>query len=170
VRQATIDNLVAALAADDGVSRQRARELLVEIGKPSVAALVKTLEKPSARMRWEVAKALSEIKDPAAAPAMVQALEDKSFGVRWLAAEGLIALGHDGLIPLLEALVQHSNSAWLQEGAHHVLRTLAQKSLPVSVVPVLKALDDVEPAIEVIQPAKTALAGLRHTLEAQAGS
>ncbi len=48
-----------------------------------------------------------------------------NLGIRWLAAEGLIGLGEAGLRPLLEALVHHSDSAWLREGAHHVLKALA---------------------------------------------
>jgi HEAT repeat protein len=160
---ATISRLIAALADDDRVTRQRARESLVEIGGSAVTPLTEALAKSNERVRWEAANALSEIGDPAAAPALVRALEDNSFGVRWLAAEGLISLGHEGLSPLLEALVEHPESAWLRQGAHHVLRILAEEGLHDHVTSVLKALEDIEPAIEVIQPAKAALDELKQT-------
>lgn len=160
---ATISRLIAALADDDRVSRQRARESLVEIGVVAVTPLTEALAKSNERVRWEAANALSEIGDPAAAPALVGALEDNSFGVRWLAAEGLIALGYEGLRPLLQALVDRPESAWLRQGAHHVLRILAEEGLHDHVTSVLKALEDIEPAIEVIQPAKAALDELKQT-------
>lgn len=160
---AKISDLIVALADQDWVTRQRAREALVEIGKPAVVPLIKALEKPGERVRWEAANALSEISDPKAAPAMVSALEDDSFGVRWLAAEGLISMGREGLGPLLQALVEHSQSVWLREGAHHVLRILAEEGLHAQIASVLNALEDIEPAIGVIQPAKAALNALRQT-------
>jgi HEAT repeat protein len=160
---ATIGKLIAALADGDWVTRQRARESLVEIGKPAVAPLTEALAESNERVRWEAANALSEISDPTAAPALVKALEDNSFGVRWLAAEGLISLGREGLSPLLEALVEHPESAWLRQGAHHVLRILAEEGLYDHVTSVLQALEDIEPAIEVIQPAKAALDDLKQT-------
>jgi HEAT repeat protein len=160
---ATISRLIAALADDDRVSRQRAREALVEMGGAAVPSLTKALAESNERVRWEAANALSEIGNPAAAPALVGALEDNSFGVRWLAAEGLIALGYEGLRPLLQALVDHPESAWLRQGAHHVLRILAEEGLHDHVTSVLKALDNIEPAMAVIQPAKAALDELKQT-------
>ncbi len=108
-------------------------------------------------MRWEAVKILGEMLDPAAAPALVEALRDAQSGVRWLAAEGLIALGPSGLEPLLQALVKHSDSAWLREGAHHVLRDLARGNLEKVVRPVLTALEDIEPSLEVPWAAEAAL-------------
>ena len=84
-----IDNipaLVAALAHDDPVERNHVREALVAIGTPAVKYLVKLLSDPESHIRWEAAKALWPIGDPAAAPALVKALEDKDTDVRWLAA------------------------------------------------------------------------------------
>jgi HEAT repeat protein len=158
--QATIGALIAALADDDGLVRQRARESLVDMGEPAVAPLIEALTDPNDKVRWEAAKALSEIGSPAAASALVRALRDKSFGVRWLAAEGLITLEREGLTPLLQALVQHSDSIWLREGAHHVLRILAGKGLYAQVAPVLAALEDTEPVLEAPLAARAALGKL----------
>jgi hypothetical protein len=160
---ATIDTLIGGLAEPNGLKRRDARVKLVEIGKAAVPALVETLADPREQVRWEAAKALSQIGDPIAAPALVKALEDENFGVRWLAAEGLITARRNGLQPLLQALVHHSDSAWLREGAHHVLRSLiGEPGLHDLIAPVLTALDDVEPVIEVPPTAQGALDAMLH--------
>jgi HEAT repeat protein len=163
----TIPALIAVLSGNDGSARQEARESLVDIGGPAVAPLMEALAAPDSnfRLRWEAAKALSQLEDPKAAPVLVTALEDESFGVRWLAAEGLISMGRDALAPLLEALVQRSDSAVLREGAHHVLRMLNENGLHAQLVPVLAALEDVEPIVQVPVAAHTALDALKYSNE-----
>lgn len=159
-----IDALIAQLDEDSRITRQRARVALVDIGHPAVDPLIKTLLNPKSdeRLRWETAKALSEIADPSAAPALVKVLEeDWSFGVRWLAAEGLISMADRGLPTLLEALIDRPESAWLREGAHHVLRVLAAEGLHLELAPVLSALEDIEPVIELPLAASTVLTSLR---------
>jgi HEAT repeat protein len=157
---AAIRALMDTLCDRDTLKRHRARLSLIDIGSPAVPYLIQALEDLDSEecVRWEVAKALSDIGDPAAAPALVGVLgQDEHFGIRWLAAEGLIAMGRNGLIPLLNALIQHSDSAWLREGAHHVLRILAGRGLYTYVAPVLTALEDIEPAVEVPTAARAAL-------------
>ena len=163
---AAIRALMDALCDRDTLKRHRARLLLVDIGSPAVPYLVQALEDPDAEecVHWEAAKALSDIGDPLAAPALIGILgQDEHFGIRWLAAEGLIALGRTGLVPLLNALIQRSDSAWLREGAHHVLRILAGRGLYAQVAPVLTALEDIEPAVQVPPAARAALDALSRT-------
>jgi HEAT repeat protein len=154
-----INSLIAELADDHGSARHDARESLVMIGKPAVAPLIAALQHPNWRIRWGAAKALGQIGDSAAADALVKTLEDERSGVRWLAAEGLIALECDGLATLLEALIHHSDSEWLREGAHHVIHSLAEQvpDLGHLLAPVSAALDDIEPVLEVPPAARTAL-------------
>lgn len=158
----TIRNLMTTLTSKDGLARKRAREELVEIGKPAVPYLLEALKDKRTYVRWEAAKALSELGDPRAAADLVAALTtDDDPGIRWLAGEGLIAIGREGLAPLLEALVAHGESVWLREGAHHVLNVLAKnEKLPKQVVPVLQALHGPAPSIEVPRAAKMALGAL----------
>jgi HEAT repeat protein len=157
-----IARLIRQLGHEDGLQREKARNVLVDIGHPATESLIGVLRGPNELVRWEAAKALSQIADPQAAPSLVRALEDSSFGVRWLAAEGLISTSRAGLLPLLEALVHHSDSAWLREGAHHILRTLAtEENLHDLLAPVLLALNDTEPALEVPPAAQSALDELR---------
>ncbi len=76
------------------------------------------------------------------------ALKDEEFDVRWLAAEGLVRMEAAGLDPLLHALMTETDFH-LREGAHHVIRNQVEEKLRECVAPVLSALEDVVPALEV---------------------
>lgn len=154
----SIASLIAMLNNEDGLTRTHARESLVKMGTAAVPSLIQTLTDPQDRLRWEAAKALSQMSDLRAASALVKALDDDNSGIRWLAAEGLVTLGWAGLIPLLEALQQYPNSVRLRDGAHHVLGSLAKKSPGASIIiPVLAVLEDTEPAIQLPLVAHAAL-------------
>jgi HEAT repeat protein len=89
---------------------------------------------------------------------LVKTLEDNDPGIRWMAAEGLIRAEQAGLPPLFEALLEHSESTWLREGAGHVLRILAKnEKLPSQAEPVLQALQGAASDIETPRAAKIAL-------------
>ena len=152
-----VDSLVAALASPDRVTRQTARETLVAVGHPAVGPLIPLLGDRHDHVRWEAAKSLSEIGDPAAAPALVKTLEDRDAGIRWLAAEGLITMRRACLKALLEALIDRPDSLLLREGAHHVLHDLAKKGLADGALPVLAALEGIEPTATVPGAARRAL-------------
>lgn len=158
---AAVPALIDALASQDGVLCQNARAALVALGAAATPRLIEALERAGDRVRWEAAKALVEIGSPTAAAALVRALEDDNGAVRWVAAEGLIALGAEGLEPLLRALIERSDSPWLRQGAHRVLRALAVRGHRRDVAPVLAALEGVEPALEVPIAAMQALDTLR---------
>ena len=162
-----IKSLIANLRSEDGIVRHKAREALMFIGKQAVRHLIPLLKDPEDDVRWEAAKALADIVDVRAASELVATLEDSNFGVRWLAAEGLIAIGRDVLPPLMESLTKHSDSAWLREGAHHVLHDLANKDLEVKdfVAPVITALEGIEPEIGVVEPAYAVLDKLKGSIK-----
>jgi HEAT repeat protein len=145
----TVDSLMKDLASGDGIVRQNARRRLVQMGHAAVPALVEGMQHPRERVRWEAAKALGEIRDPAGAPVLVAALEDEEPAVRWLAATGLIGMGRGALAPLLEALEGHSNTVFMREGAHRVLHALKREGKAAEVQPVLDALENLEPPVEV---------------------
>lgn len=157
----TISSLVDALASTDGVKRHAAREQLETIGRPTVPFLVRALRSPSEHARWEAAKALGKIADASAAEALVRTLEDEKAAVRWLAATALINLGRDALVPLLRGLESNSNSTWFRDGAHHVLRELIRDGVADEAIPVLEALEDIEPCIEAPMAAYHVLQDLR---------
>ncbi len=106
--------LLETLCGPDATKRQSTRKALVALGKAAVKPLIALLFDPRPHVRWEAAKALGKIGDPAAAPALVEALEDDESNVHWLAAVGLAAMKLKGLMPLLSALVRHPDSIWLR--------------------------------------------------------
>ena len=156
-----VDQLLAALAGKDVVERQKARNSLVEIGAAAVPGLITALDANQQHVRWEAAKTLTEIADPTAADALVQALGDEDTDVRWVAGEAMIALKRDAVKPLLNSLTKSQDSEGLYKSAHHVLRDLSKlRDLGPLLVPVLKALDQPEPEVDVPVAAQTALENL----------
>jgi HEAT repeat protein len=151
------DSLIANLASKESIVRIKARASLVSLGHQSVGPLLKALSSRNQWVRWEAAKALSQIHDPSSVNGLVRALRDKTFDVRWLAAEGLIAIGRKSIVPLLQALVDYSDSVWMREGAHHVLHELCRGDIKQVLQPVLAALEDIETPVEVPFIAKKAL-------------
>jgi hypothetical protein len=161
--------LVSALRSLDYGERVRARRALEKVGHPAVGPLVELLADPNHQTRWEVAKTLAAIADADTSPALVKALMDEEFDVRWLAAEALIAIGRDGLEPLLRALEKHPESAWLRQGAHHVLHDLKDPALRELVAPTLEALESFDAEMKVIFAAGDLLAKLTQASENQEG-
>jgi HEAT repeat protein len=157
-----IDALIADLTCDDVITCQKARRKLVAIGSNVVERLVKELSNKKYWVRWETAKALSQIGDKAAVKALVNTLEDEEFDVRWLAAEALINIGKDSLEPLLTALADHGDkSIFLRQGAHHVLHDMNKGDLDKILKPVMASVEDIAPHIEVPLVAEKALDNLR---------
>jgi HEAT repeat protein len=151
-------SLLDALHSSDAATAQRGREQLVAMGEAAVPYLIGALSDHNARARWEAAKALAELCPPEAAPALVQSLTDEDGGVRWIAAETLARCGAAGIDALFHELLRHSESVWLRDGAHHVLRALQQAhKLPREAAPVLAALEGVAPAVSVLNAAAQAL-------------
>ena len=159
--QPNVDQLLAALGDKDGLSRQKARKSLVEIRAAAVPGLITALDNNQQQVRWEAAKTLTEIADPAAADALVQALGDEDGDVRWVASEAMIALNRDAVKPLLNRLTKSQVSEELYKSAHHVFRDLSKRlDIGRLLEPVLKALDQSEPEVAVPVAANSALESL----------
>ena len=92
---------------------------------------------PRTNTRREAARALANIGDPSAAPALVGTLDDDKAAARWLAGEALINMGRDALAPLVRGLEGNSDSIWFRDGAHHVLRSLIREGVTDKTIPVL---------------------------------
>ena len=158
-RPSEIDTLVAAFYNRDPGVRQRARESLVEIGKPAVEPLIEALREGNTQVQWDAAKALGQSGDPAVAPALASQLDHGDHGVRWLAAEGLVSIGVEALEPLLEVLAERGDEQPIRRGAHHVLEELGDRAPQEKVAPVLEALEGPDPDIEAPRAARVALYG-----------
>src|SRR6476620_3056700 len=88
-----VESLVNEFNSEDGGVRERARRAVVRIGPPAVAELVRVIGHAGVRARWEATRALCEIGDAAAVPALGGRLEGSDSGIRWMAADGLIKIG-----------------------------------------------------------------------------
>ncbi len=159
-----IESLVADFASRDGGVRLAARQALVAVGRPAIGALVGALTDSRTQVRWEAAKSLGEIADPAGTEALALALDDKVFDVRWLAATGLIAIGRETIVPVLRVVISCADSTLCRSASHHVLHDLAagHEELKETLAPVLNALEGRAPSLEVPLAAEA-------TIEALAG-
>ena len=156
-------HLLAELESNDPVQREVARIALVNIGTPEVtAALVSELLDPRQHVRWEAAKALEGLRDPISAHALLEALDDNDPDVRWVAAEGLIRLGHVGLLAALHGLTKHARSTAFCKSAHHVLRELHHQHESAAIIaPVLETLEHADPSITAPPAAYHALLAIK---------
>ena len=93
------DPLLTKILSKDGAERERARHELASIGPPVVPYLLTMVSHPNVGLRVEIMKLLGAIADPLAAERLTEALDDEAVEVRWLAAQALIALREDALIP-----------------------------------------------------------------------
>ena len=88
--------------------------------------------------------------------------------MRWLAGEALIRLGRGALAPLLRGLEGSSDSIWFRDGAHHVLSSLIRDGVADEAIPVLEALENLEPSVEAPVAAYHVLEDLRESRVAEA--
>ena len=145
-----IQETAKSLGLSDKSKRLEARRSLEAAGKRAVLILIEALLNGNNLARKEAADALAYIKEPSSAGALVVALEDEDHDVRWAAMKAIIALDQDGVESLLLALIKDFSSAYLREGARHILNTMRQNScLESPILPVLKALEGIQPAATV---------------------
>jgi HEAT repeat protein len=151
--------LINQLEDKNRQTRQRARLELINAGENVLPFLTGALSKANSSLRWQIAKTLSLMKIPEVIPVLIDLLrENEYFDVRWLAAEGLIKMGRQSLAPLLRSLTKYTDSVWLRDGAHHVLRSLHHKGIESELIEkTLHALEHLDPAIEVPWIAEEAL-------------
>ena len=124
-----IEFLLLLLQSNDGVERTKARQALVKIGKQASPYIMVLLTHPDKHIRWEACKALEHIRDPKTATVLVKMLMDEDMDVRWVAADALIELERDAIVPLLELIEEQFDSPMVREAAHHVLHSLKELHL-----------------------------------------
>jgi HEAT repeat protein len=143
------EELCARLSDTDPRSRHEVRKQLVSMGVSVLPMIYQKLTAPAWHVRWEAAKALGEIGDPAAGEMLVGLLQDDDTSVRWAAMGSLIELGRGSLRPVLEALTRDFQSARLREGVHHILHTFFNRGKLTGVeAEVFRALEGAAPSIQ----------------------
>jgi len=154
-------SLIEKLGDKDIHVREQARYLLTNAGKDAIPPLIELLKSPNTHERWEAVRLLGRIGDKSAADALVEALTDESMSVHWAASEALIGLGGGAILPLLEGLERHFDSARFRQGAYHILHMFEHMGhLDSHVQEVLNALRDVEPFATVPWAAERAIEAL----------
>jgi HEAT repeat protein len=88
-----IPTLIQRLSLPDRLMARLAADALIAIGDESVPALLEVMENKSQPARLEAARALGEIGDPRAIPALFKALDDDSAILEHWAGEGLEKMG-----------------------------------------------------------------------------
>lgn len=85
--------LIAALSSPDSMTARLARNALIAIGAEAVPALIETLQSGEPPARLEAARALAEIGDPRAIPALMAVMQTDSALAAYWARHGLEKLG-----------------------------------------------------------------------------
>lgn len=152
-----IDQWITDLDASDLHTRRAARRALTEAGAEALPRMLEQLESGSFPVRWEVAKALGDLRLPESSEALVRALEDKEQDVRWLAAVALAHIGRPAMKALLEALAGNIDSLYLRHGAHHALTMYAGTHRDEALAHVRDLLGPFEQDIELIPAVHDAL-------------
>jgi HEAT repeat protein len=88
-----IPTLIQALSLPDRLMARLAADALIATGEESVPALIEVMQNNSQPARLEAARALGEIGDPRAIPALFNALGDDSAILEHWAGEGLEKMG-----------------------------------------------------------------------------
>ena len=87
--------LVRALNDVDSLVCNLAAHALVKIGKPAVPSLIEAVDHESQAVRIRAIRALAEIRDYRAIPALMRVIEEDSAALGYWAKEGLERLGLD---------------------------------------------------------------------------
>ena len=116
-----VDALLKALPGADEQMGSQIFISLVQLGHAAVPALIEASTSNSTWMRWHCLRALGEIGDGRALPALVNALQDSDHSIAWMGAKGLVRFGKRGIAPVLRLLTKTEMTPWLVETASYVL-------------------------------------------------
>ena len=130
------------LDTKDPVKKLAARSSLVGMGKTIIPKMHKLLDSENDLLRMEAAKVVELIADRRSVPFLINLLDDKEFEIRWIAAEGLIRIGRQSILPLLKSIRDGKSSFIFNKGAHHVLLGLLNETEKNKLMLLLQSLDD----------------------------
>ncbi len=120
--------ILQGLMSEGVHQRRESREELAAMGPAVLPQIFKMLDLDSPQLRWEAAQTLKIMASVEAIPKLLELLADGDDDIRWIAAEGLIGIGRDALIPLLELVIDHNANPEIRDGAHHILAQLLTKA------------------------------------------
>jgi len=115
---------------------------MVRMGKTIIPQMHKMLDSENNMLRMEAAKIVELISDRRSIPLLIGLLDDKEFEIRWIAAEGLIKIGRRSILPLVKSVRDGKSSHFHNEGTHHVLLGLLNKTEKKKLTPLLLSLEN----------------------------
>lgn len=117
-----------------------ARRYLVEMGKAILPQLNKLLLSKNIRLRREASKIIEIIGDKESIPVLINLLDDDEGSIRWIAAEGLIHIGRDSIVPLLSRIIENGDDTYLKIAARHTFLNLFNEDEKIYFQPLLQSL------------------------------
>ena len=131
-----------SLDTKNSVRKLAARGTMVRMGKTIIPQMHKLLDSENNMLRMEAAKIVELIADWRSIPLLIGLLDDKEFEIRWIAAEGLIKIGRRSILPLVKSVRDGKSSHFHNEGTHHVLLGLLDKTEKKNLTPLLLCLEN----------------------------
>jgi HEAT repeat protein len=119
--------LLPGLVSISTHDRKSARQKLEKIGLNVLPEIHKLLRTKDKQLRWEAAKVLETLGSSSSINTFISLLQDENSDIRWIASEGLIRVGRDSIVPLLQEAIEKGDSVFVLNGAHHVLKHLFTK-------------------------------------------
>ena len=105
--------------------RVTARKKLVKMGLTILPQLHNLLVIEDNILRREVAKVIELIGAKESIKVLIKLLEDNDSDIRWIAANGLINIGRESIMPVLKSIInQKEESYFLRLSAHYILTEL----------------------------------------------
>lgn len=133
----SVKELINSLQSDDLKQQKQAARELVDIGKPAVKPLLKSLEDGKWKIRWYASEILGEIGDEEAVQELIATMGDENSGVRSKSMLALVEIGEYSVDPLIKAL---SNENWqIRRQAADALGVIGTKK---AVNPLIETLRD----------------------------
>ena len=117
-----------------------ARRYLVDMGKEILPQLNKLVLSKNIHLRKEASKVIEIIGDKDSIPVLINLLDDDDGSIRWIAAEGLIHIGRESIVPLLSKIVEEGDDTYLKMGARHAFLMLFSNDEKNHFQPLLQSL------------------------------
>jgi len=115
-----IARIIPDLAENNNYQKKiRLRRYLIDMGKEILPQINKLLGSKNIQLRKEASKIIEILGDKDSIPVLVSLLGDDEGSIRWIAAEGLIHIGRERIVPLLNLLIQKGDDYYLKLGARH---------------------------------------------------
>lgn len=126
--EAAVAHWVSLLADPDAPGHREAVDVLVEIGRPAVPALIAALEGDSWLQAFRACEALAAIGDRRAVRGLVRALDHPNSNVRWAAAEALGQLRSRAARGRLQRVARNdeTRTSWGEPVAEAAVRAIEQ--------------------------------------------